>query len=271
MTKETAIGFPPPLLGELPLRLPILAETEAWLALDKPEGIGIREHLWDVGVPNLDTALNSQLRQGKPELLRTKASTFGSVYYLEPEASGIALFGKNRKAIADLRNVYGSGHLECGFLFVARHRGEKVGVELSADAPLLPHHTKLKMVPSTAKGKKASTAFHLISISASGWALWKAIVGFIRPHQARAHAAVLGRPVLGDALYEGPMAPTLADLQPKKRGPGMSASIFEGVALHLNEVVIPACDLAAGVRIRAPLSRRFAVLLQYLGLMAQDV
>ena len=264
--KQRAIGFPPPLLGADPLRLPVLADSEAWLALGKPAGVGLREYPWDPEVPNLDAALNQQLQAEKPELVRLGATTFGSIYYLEPEVSGVALFGKSREAIAALRNLYGSGHFACRFLFVARHQGEALGAERVSDAPLLPHNTKPKMIPSTAKGKKSATRFRLLAVSGSGWALWSAEMAFMRPHQARAHAAVLGLPVLGDVLYAGPEVPSLRDLQPKKRGPGVLAPVFEGVALHLAEVVIPDSDCFEAGVVCAPLPRRFEVLLQRVGL-----
>ena len=264
--RQQAIGFPPPLLGAEPVRLAVLSDADLWLALDKTPGVGVREYPWDGDVPNMDAALNLQLQSAKPELVRLGASTFGSVYYLDPEVSGVALFGKSRESIAELRNQYGSGHFDCHFLLVTRHQGESVGEERHSDAPLLPHNTKPKMIPSTAKGKRALTCFQLLDASPSGWALWRASASFIRPHQVRAHAAVLGLAVLGDCLYGGPDAPSLRHLQPRKRGPGMQVPVFDGIALHLAEVYIPPIGGQGNVSIQAPLPRRFAVMLQRLGL-----
>ena len=56
-----AVGFPPPLLGSAPQRLPILEDAPGWLALEKPAGVGTRAHPWDPHVPDLDQALNLQL------------------------------------------------------------------------------------------------------------------------------------------------------------------------------------------------------------------
>ena len=100
--------------------------------------------------------------------------------------------------------------------------------ELRADAPLLPHNVKPKMIPSTAKGKKAFTSFRRIAESPKGWALWEATVDFFRPHQIRAHAAVLGLPILGDDLYGGPGAPTQRDLLPKKQRARLHLPVFHG-------------------------------------------
>ncbi|MEC7487158.1 MAG: pseudouridine synthase, partial [Verrucomicrobiota bacterium] len=192
-TDVSAIGFPPPVLGKDPLRLPVIADSADWLALDKPAGIGVRDYPWDQQVPDLDTALNLQLRQGKPELKRLDATLFGSVYYLDPEVSGVCLFGKSREAVASLRNSYGSGQCEFTFYLIASDQPTGCCAdEQIADAPLLAHNTKPKMIPSTAKGKQATTKFRRIEAVSSGWALWQATVTYIRPHQVRAHAATVG-------------------------------------------------------------------------------
>ena len=233
--KKNAVGFPPPLLGDSPLRLAVLAETDGWLALEKPAGPGLRAYPWD-RQPDLDTALNLQLKAGKPELVRRGASLFGSVYYLDPEISGIAVFGKNRDALADLRNRFGSGECRFRFIFVSASDPALSESRLQADAPLLPHNVKPKMIPSTAKGKKAFTDFQRLAQSPKGWTLWEARVNFFRPHQVRAHAAVLGIPALGDALYGGPESPSQRDLHPKKQRAGVNLPAFMGVAAHLTEV-----------------------------------
>lgn len=234
--KKYALGFPPPLLGEQPLRMPVLAETADWIALDKPAGVGLRAHPWDAE-PDMDAALNTQLQAGKPELLRCGAEIFASVYYLDPVLSGVALFAKNRAATADLRNRFGSGECRFRFQFISTASGQgEQPAELSADAPLLPHNVKPKMIPSTAKGKKAFTDFKRIAESPKGWALWEATANFFRPHQIRAHAAVLEIPALGDVLYGGPEAPTQRDLLPKKQRSGRHLPAFHGVAMHLAEV-----------------------------------
>lgn len=257
------IGFPPPLLGDAPLRLPVVGEADGWLALEKPAGVGLREHPWYPGVPDLDAALNKQLLAEKPELLRREASLFGSVYYLDPEISGVAVFAKSRESLADLRNHFGSGNCFFRFLFVTRAGIAGGAREIVADAPLLPHNTKPKMIPSTAKGKKTVTNFRLLSDSDAGWALWEATTAFLRPHQVRAHASVVGVPVMGDELYEGPSIPILSELLPNKRTAGIRFPVFNGVALHLREVRLPENDgLTEPFQVQAELPRHFRVLLQ---------
>jgi len=263
VNKKNAIGFPPPLLGEAPLRLPVLAETEDWVALDKPAGVGMRAYPWDT-TPDLDGALNLQLQADKPELVRRGATLFGSVYYLDPVISGVAVFAKNRDALAELRNRFGSGDCRFCFQFVAAAQPAGAADQLSADAPLLPHNVKPKMIPSTAKGKKAFTEFKRIAESPKGWALWEARVNFFRPHQVRAHAAVQEIPILGDTLYGGPEAPTQRDLHPKKQRAGLNLPSFEGVALHLAGVELLPGD--AGMTVYCEPPKHLRLLLRRMGL-----
>lgn len=260
--KKNAIGFPPPLLGEAPLRLPVLAETDGWLALEKPAGVGTRAYPWDAE-PDMDAALNAQLQAEKPELLRRGATLFGSVYYLDPAISGISVFAKNREALAVLRNNFGSGDCRFRFQFIAAVQPD-LGAELSSDAPLLPHNVKPKMIPSTAKGKKAFTAFTRIAESSKGWALWEASVDFFRPHQVRTHAALLEIPIMGDTVYGGPSAPTQRELHPKKQRAGLNLPSFNGLALHLAEVQLVPGDESATIRCEPP--KHLRLLLRRMGL-----
>lgn len=249
--KKNALGFPPPLLGEQPFRMPVLAQQSGWIALEKPAGFGTRAHPWDAA-PDMDAALNLQLQAQKPELLRCGAEIFASVYYLDPVISGIAVFAKTRAASADLRNRFGSGGCRFRFQFVTTVRGPGMPAEIRADAPLLPHNVKPKMIPSTAKGKKAFTDFKRIAESPKGWALWEASAGFFRPHQIRAHAATSEIPVLGDDLYGGPEAPTQRDLQPRKQRSGVHLPVFRGIALHLAEVQLIPSDAESVIACEPP-------------------
>ena len=255
------------MLGDAPIRVPVINETQDWIALEKPVGAGVRQHPWDIGVPDMDMALNRQLKANKPELLRLNAVLLGSVYYLEPEVSGVSIFAKNRAGLNRLRNQFGSEELQFHFLFVTK-AGVAEGVhELIADAPLLVHNTKPKMIPSTAKGKKAQTHFRLLFESSSGWALWEACTSYIRPHQIRAHAATHGFSILGDDLYSGPEAPSLSDFLSKKQTSMVSFPVFKGIALHLYKVKIPASNIGSKMDLFAEPPKPFQLMLQRMQLI----
>ena len=261
--KQNSIGFPPGMLADAPFRMPVIGESDGWIAVEKPTGVGMREHPWDAGVPDMDAALNKQLQAEKPELVKRGATLFGSAYYLDPAISGVALFAKNRDSLTELKNLVGSAELRYRFFFVTKARAAGGAKEVVADAPLLPHNTKPKMIPSSAKGKKSTTEFKLFSESHLGWALWEATTSFLRPHQVRVHAAVQELPVMGDVLYAGPEAPLLSELLPNKRTSGIKFPVLDGLALHLGEVILPASsEAAAAVSLRAELPRHFRVMLQ---------
>jgi 23S rRNA-/tRNA-specific pseudouridylate synthase len=261
--KQNSIGFPPGMLADAPFRMPVIGESDGWIAVEKPIGVGMREHPWDAGVPDMDTALNKQLQAEKPELVKRGATLFGSAYYLDPAISGVALFAKNRDSLTELKNLVGSAELRYRFFFVTKARAAGGAKEVVANAPLMPHNTKPKMIPSTAKGKKSTTEFKLLSESSLGWALWEARTSFLRPHQVRVHAAVQELPVMGDVLYAGPEAPLLSALLPNKRTSGIKFPVLDGLALHLREVILPASsEGVAAVTLRAELPRHFRVMLQ---------
>lgn len=261
----TAIGFPPPLLGDEPYRLPILGLAPDWVAITKPRGIAMREHPWTIESPNLDSALNAQLQNAKPELLRLPASCFGSIYALEPEYSGVALFGLNRNGIASLREAYGDGQITSEFHFATR--GDGGPAERVIQAPLMPHNTKAKMIPSSAKGKKCTTTFARLAQNSTGWELWSAKLGLMRPHQVRLHAALAGIPIMGDEIYDGPAVPSLYELDSRKHGAGAKVPLFDGLAAHLQGIKLPEISDS----INSPLPKRLAACFKRMSLPSTTV
>ncbi|MEM1223643.1 MAG: pseudouridine synthase [Verrucomicrobiota bacterium] len=256
------VGFPPPLLGDAPFRLAVLANSRDLLALAKPKGVAVREHPWNRETPDMDAALNLQLKNGKPELSRLGAELFGSVYYFEPEVTGVAIFAKNHSSLELLRNSFGSQEMTFRYLLVARFDEANAVDCQTVDTPLLKHRTKHKMIPSTAKGKRARTEFKLLKKSKLGWSLWEATTNYPRLHQIRAHSALISQPILGDTLYGDAQAPSLQQVLPKKLGRRGMFPLFQGIALHLASVQSKRLNhsISDGL-ISAPLDQSFKVLL----------
>lgn len=261
--KPDFLGFPPPFLGEAPVRLPVLGRGDGWIALEKPAGIGLRAHPWDPAVKDIDRALNQQLRAGKGELTRTGATRFASAYYLDPEIAGVGLFATTSESQDRLRNAVGSQQAEFRFLLALPEAADGVAdPEMVCEAPLLPHRTKPMMVPSTAKGKKTRTRFRRLARVSSGWALWEASTGLLRPHQIRVHASLCGLPIPGDALYGGPPVPSVGEVRRGFRGPGASEALFSRLPVHLASLSVP----LLGIAVSAPASRAFRAALRQLSL-----
>ncbi len=256
------LGFPPPLLGRHPMRLPVLARGAGWIAMEKPAGIGLRQHPWDAGVPDLDRALNLQLRQGKPELLRIGADLFASAFHLDPEISGSGLFATGTESTDLLRNAVGSGKALFRFVFAAPSGGRRVGEEVVCEAPLVPHFRLAKAVPSSARGKRSRTVFRCLGVGDSGWSLWEATANLPRPHQIRVHAALCGLALPGDKLYAGPPVPATGQMPRPFKGAGASRPLFRGLPLHLRRFSM--ADL--GIEIDAALPEALNAALRRLGL-----
>ncbi len=231
---KSYLGFPKPLLGQESLRLEFIANKEGFIALNKPSGVAVRQHPWNATNVHLDGCLNVQLKEAKPEFVSTGAELFGSIYPLDPEISGIALFGKDKTSIAHLRNAFGSSFIKFEFLFVA-FSSEALGSSFVNDTALLAHRTKSKMIPSSAKGKRSKTAFRRLSGEETGWGLWEANTQLFRPHQVRLHASLSGLKLMGETLYEGVPAPTYASIGKRKKAQDLNTEIFKGLALHLEK------------------------------------
>ncbi|CAI8312033.1 MAG: Uncharacterised protein [Puniceicoccaceae bacterium MED-G32] len=263
-SRSEAIGFSRGLLSEEPLRIEVLADTPDFIALNKPANISLRQHPWDENIPNLDSALNLQLKEGKPEILALGAKSFGSIFYFEKAISGLALFSKHKKALTFLRNAFGSGLMEFHFQFIAQAE-ETIEENMINETPLIPHRYKFKMVPSTAKGKRARTEFKCLKRGNDSWSLWQAKINYFRPHQLRIHASLSGLHLMNDDLYCGVDAPTYASVGKRKKIGDQDTKIFSDLALTLNSVQF-ASESADSVHIVAEPSKAFKTTLNYLGL-----
>ncbi len=68
MARGPLITFPPGVLGEAPVRLPVVAQGPGFFAVVKPAGLVVVEDPLHEGVPALAPALREALRAGKRQL-----------------------------------------------------------------------------------------------------------------------------------------------------------------------------------------------------------
>lgn len=256
-TEQTRfIGFPPPLLGGRPQRLPVLGcEPGQWLALDKPADVLTERHRWYPGMPALVPALNAQAEAGKPELEPYGVTEARHVYILEPEISGVLLLALSDERLQQLREAYGSGQMRFRFGFLAQWRDGPE--ERSSQLPVAVHNTEPRALISHQSGKKCRTRFRLVE-RLGDYAWWEASATYLRPHQVRLHAAELGLPVVGDALYGGPEPICLSMLKRDYRQRGIERPLYAGLCLHLEglEANLP----GQAIRLEAGLPKGLAVL-----------
>lgn len=178
-----------------------------------------------------------QAQDGLVEWVRSRrAGTCDPLHRLDKETSGLLLLARSGRAHRELGGALAEGGLGKRYLLLAAagpHRPER----LRCDAPAGKPRRGRGPAP------EAETDFRRLE-RRGAWELWEARPLTGRTHQVRVHAARLGLPIAGDALYSGPPA----------------ARLF----LHAAGVELP-----GGRALEAPLPRAFAAVLEE-GLLPSD-
>ncbi|MEX0324771.1 MAG: hypothetical protein AB3N33_01650 [Puniceicoccaceae bacterium] len=247
------LGFPVPLLGMQPVRLPVLYDDGQLLALAKPVGVLVQEDGWYPRLPVLVEAIRHQSRQGKGEFQRMGIGEEGlwAVTDLDPECHGPVLFARDRDRAEDLRSSLGSGHFTFTFSFLTR--GKMADVTLECTLPISRHRHQPRVLVSHTTGKRSSTCFQLEG-PVAGCREWTARIAYPRRHQVLLHAIESGLPVLGDERYARDPLPLLSKI---KRGYQPKADLeerplYDGPAYYLKKL-----DLGNGTVVNCPLPPRW--------------
>lgn len=225
------IGFPPPLLGDQPVRLPVGRVGEGLLAIALPGDVLSEAHPLYAGRPSIIAGLQAQLRQGKPELERLGMEVALAVNFLEPETSGLLLVGITRAGVQQWRNAFGSSQLSFTYEFVAL-AGADLPEEITCDLPVARHKREERMLISHKTGKKSRTVFRRVA-TRGAYALWTAETTLPRMHQVRLHAMECGLRIPGEPLYG--QEPPLTWAQLKGRD-GKDEPIAARVLVHLARI-----------------------------------
>ena len=207
------IGFPVPLLGDRPVRLPILwrAREDGLLALLKPADVASLPDNWYRQTPVLAHALNHQIEGEKPELQRLGlVKELLAVNIIDPELWGPVIFAEDREQMERLRNTLGSGMWSFTFRFVAQGGGNSDRLQCSL--PIARHRTEPRMLVSQTSGKQSLTLFRRVA-QMGKLAEWEATIAYPRFHQLFVHARESGLSICGDLKYGSVPMPTLADLK----------------------------------------------------------
>lgn len=255
------IGFPAPLLGNLNLRLQVYYFEPGLLLIEKPAGVTSEVHPWYPNTPVLVEGLRRQVQLEKPELDKYHIEQLRSVYFLESEVSGAALFATTRDAAVRIRNLFGSNLIRFQFLLLVEHR---VALDdfIVCDLPLAPHVTFTRSVVSHKSGKKSETHFRLRE-RFERYSVWEAHTYYLRPHQIRIHAHEVGLAVLGEHIYREVGVPSLNQLKGVGRGFELEKPLYESVCIHL-ECLNWNNDKNDTISIRIPEPKRLTVLLKHL-------
>lgn len=243
--RQTFIGFAPPLLGAEPVRLPVLGHGQGLLALNLPGGIAAdADPLNASGTPLVVQGLREQVATGKPELMRLGIGAAQSIFNLEPEMSGIALFGVNKQGVEFWRNAYGSELLRLRFLLFCE-RAPDLPDSLECTLPIARHREEAQMLVSHKSGKKTFTTFRRLAVTQQPTGrhnplfdkeLWEASCTYLRPHQVRLHAHEIGLRICGESLYAKVPSFYLSELKGLRRPLAGERVLWAAPMVHLGGI-----------------------------------
>ena len=173
---------------------PIVARAREFIIIDKPAGLAV--HAGRTGGPSVEDFWQ-RWRKGRqgPWL----------AHRLDRDTAGCLVIALKKTFLLQAQAAFAAGAVQKTYWAVVQGvPGEAEGV---IDAPLLKlsEERAWKMVVDPA-GQTAVTSWRVLG-TGSGKALVEFCPQTGRTHQIRAHAALLGHPILGDAVYGGGNGP----------------------------------------------------------------
>ncbi len=179
----------------------ILHEDAGLLVLRKPSGLIVHPmgESWlkrpHAALEDEEPNLAGLLLKHRPQVLAPGMERCGIVHRLDRPTSGVLLVAKTPEAQERLLHGFRQRLID------KVYRAAVLGTvaEKSVEAPIgrAPRRRKVKVTPF---GREASTGFRTVA-AAGGVSLVEARPLTGRTHQIRAHLAVVGNPVLGDAEF----------------------------------------------------------------------
>jgi len=172
---------------EAPGRFEILLEDRDLLAVDKPSGL-----------PTLPGG--GFLRSTLLNLVRAHAPDASPLHRLGRFTSGIVLFGRTRRARADLTAQWRSEEVRKRYRALAS--GTPAFERFCVSIPIgpVPHAVLGTVHGARPDGRRASTRVEVLERRGDAF-LCDVRIATGRPHQIRIHLAAAGHPLLGDPLY----------------------------------------------------------------------
>lgn len=185
--------------------LKIIFENRDFLAINKPSGLVVH--------PGAGNRLGTLAAKVKA-YLRSKgedqgdALRAGLVHRLDVETSGVILFAKNERILAQLSKLFAERKVQKVYLAVAMGA---ITDSFSCDSALGRDPYNRKKISSRARNARfAQTKFVPILGSEDGqYTLLAAYPRTGRTHQIRVHMAESGHPIAGDPKYGGIKMPRL--------------------------------------------------------------
>jgi len=188
---------------EARLQAAVLYRDEVLIVLDKPPGLAVQGGT--ATERHVDGSLDS-LRFGNPERPRL-------VHRLDKDTSGILVIARTAAAAGFLTRAFREKTTRK--IYWALAVGLPRPLQGRIDLPLAKMPGR-GVRPDSEEGRRAVTYYRVID-NAGAQASWLALMPITgRRHQLRAHCAVIGTPILGDAKY-GEAAAHLAGVPGSRR------------------------------------------------------
>jgi len=230
-------------------KIEIIAETDHWVALNKPSGL--------LSIPDR--------KQSEPSLkdwLNEKYSRVWVVHRLDKFTSGLILFAKDEETHKLLSMQFEERVVEKFYLGLVH--GILVNKVGSVDAPIMEHPTKKTTYITHQKGRASLTEYKVFEEHGQyTWMQFQIHTG--RTHQIRVHMKHIGHPIVCDEVY-GTAAPILlSSLKRKKfklsKADDEERPLLNRLALHAWKLKFNDVN-GKTVELEAPLSKDLKALLQ---------
>jgi len=200
--EEVAYGPPPPEpapqgVEPEPMILDIVFEDDSLIVLDKPPGLvvhpgaGHRQGTLVHGLLHHAAELSAVGAAGRP----------GIVHRLDKDTSGLLVVAKTPDALTRLAEQFKQGEVKKLYLALVLGVPEKATGRI--EAAIGRHPTERQKMAVREGGRAAVTEWAVRERFGPSSALVEFRLHTGRTHQIRVHAARLGHPVAGDALYGG--------------------------------------------------------------------
>jgi 23S rRNA pseudouridine1911/1915/1917 synthase len=230
-------------------KVEIIAETEHWIALNKPSGL--------LSIPDR--------KQSEPSLkdwLNEKYGKVWIVHRLDKFTSGLILFAKDEETHRLLSKQFEDRSVEKFYLGLVN--GILLNKEGTVDAAIMEHSVKKSTYVINTKGKASKTDFKVLEEHGHySWMQFQIHTG--RTHQIRVHMKHIGHPIVCDEIY-GSAAPILLSSMKRKKFKLAKAEdeerpLLNRLALHAWRLTFTD-PTGKRIELEAPVSKDLRALLQ---------
>ncbi len=228
----------------------IIAETEHWVAVNKPAGM--------LSIPDREQS-GTSLR----EILIARYGEIFTVHRLDKDTGGLILFAKNAETHKYLCKLFEEREVEKYYLGVVVGNVETAEGEINA--PIGENPAKKGTMLVHRLGKASRTGYTVLE-NYPAYSLLKFRLHTGRTHQIRVHCKEIGHPLAADVLYGDGKPVLLSGIKKKyklSKQEEAERPVISSLALHAYELRFADADGKAIV-LQTPPPKEFTALFQQL-------